>query len=443
MTNMITKEQENNDISIKLHEFFDVYFIYINDKNDQNLNKLKDNPYVKTTIREFYDDTHRDNPSLLVFDKISNNRAIFKRLNTLGSSWNIFYDMSEGSEYDKDGGYSSIITNNNVPDSGNKTRTTNQKDRIISIDSYQGVVSQEVKVILQNTDNKIINIWYAKGENSILSNFAAREFTYDNRVYKSVEHAYQTLKSGEFNEEAYNRPFDFVGTKRNAPKNTNIAISSSLMKSLMRASFEQNAEAKQKLLDTGNAALTHKGGSDIFWEKEFPKLLTEIRQELSNNAEKAKIKTKSGYSDLGKGTAEGDSKDKAMRDLAKSVIVELVSLKPSSSLTSFKVIDPFSEPKIGTNSFIGGTNKILMLARNGELKNKPLNIETKQKIKEAYDKGYEFVVGDMPGVDTQFIEYLLDIGAEFTNYHARENSRINIIKTPNQKEDNFDCKTKK
>lgn len=55
MTNMITKEQENNDISIKLHEFFDVYFIYINDKNDQNLNKLKDKITENKIILEKYD----------------------------------------------------------------------------------------------------------------------------------------------------------------------------------------------------------------------------------------------------------------------------------------------------------------------------------------------------------------------------------------------------
>ena len=42
------------------------------------------------------------------------------------------------------------------------------------------------------------------------------------------------------------------------------------------------------------------------------------------------FKFKGGYANVGKGTPEGDGKDKAMRQIADSAIVELTSNKPSS-----------------------------------------------------------------------------------------------------------------
>lgn len=129
---------------------------------------------------------------------------------------------------------------------------------------------------------------------------------------------------------------------------------------------------------------------------------------------------KFGFIDKGKGTARGDGKDIAMREYVGNggVIVELSSLKPSSSLTSFKEIEPFGTPKVGTNAFVGGTSKRMMLARNGEFSGKPLKAETKEAIAKAHEEGFEFVVGDMPGVDSPFIDYLLELGATFTVYHT-------------------------
>lgn len=129
---------------------------------------------------------------------------------------------------------------------------------------------------------------------------------------------------------------------------------------------------------------------------------------------------KGGFEDVGKGTPQGDGKDIAMRRYALNggVIVELSSLNPSSSLTSFNTIEPFGNPKVGTNAFIGGTTKRIVLARNKEFSGKPLNSETKEAIAKAYNQGYEFVVGDMPNVDSQFIDYLQEIGAKFTIYHT-------------------------
>lgn len=55
--------------------------------------------------------------------------------------------------------------------------------------------------------------------------------------------------------------------------------SSKIMKALIKASFEQNPQAAQRLLDTGNATLTHNQDKSK-WKTEFPRLLMEVRDEL-------------------------------------------------------------------------------------------------------------------------------------------------------------------
>ena len=58
------------------------------------------------------------------------------------------------------------------------------------------------------------------------------------------------------------------------------ANSSRIMKELLKQSFEQNPDALAKLLATGNATLTHTQ-DNTKWKIEFPKLLMEVRNELS------------------------------------------------------------------------------------------------------------------------------------------------------------------
>ena len=57
--------------------------------------------------------------------------------------------------------------------------------------------------------------------------------------------------------------------------------SSGVMKQLILESFKQNPDAAKRLIETGNAELTHKQDRGK-WGKEFPKILTEIRSELQN-----------------------------------------------------------------------------------------------------------------------------------------------------------------
>ena len=56
-------------------------------------------------------------------------------------------------------------------------------------------------------------------------------------------------------------------------------FSSQIMKELIKASFEQNSQALQRLLATGNATLTHTQDKGK-WGTEFPRLLMEVREEL-------------------------------------------------------------------------------------------------------------------------------------------------------------------
>jgi len=128
---------------------------------------------------------------------------------------------------------------------------------------------------------------------------------------------------------------------------------------------------------------------------------------------KSEIQFKGGFENIGKGTPAGDGKDKAMRKVADGFIGEIAK-QNSSSATSKKVIE---NKKITTP-------KVIMLARNYEFRNKELKDNTKNQILKANQNGAEFVVGDMPNVDSQFIKYLKEIGAKFTIYHTGKQSRI-------------------
>lgn len=162
---------------------------------------------------------------------------------------------------------------------------------------------------------------------------------------------------------------------------------------------------------------------------------------------------KGGFEQKGKGTPEGDGKDKAMRIIANSFIGEEDGAKSQSSTrTSAETINELESNNNNienvaslkqykvqgyTNTLIvdnytNTINSVVMLARNGSLKNIPLRKPTKEAILNANNNGAEFIVGDMPGVDSQFIEYLQEIGAKFTVYHTGSTPRIKISESSTQ-----------
>lgn len=64
-------------------------------------------------------------------------------------------------------------------------------------------------------------------------------------------------------------------------------VSEDVMKAAMTASFEQNEQALQNLLNTGNATLTHKKGGQ--WSKMMPQLLMEVRSELKQKYSQSSV----------------------------------------------------------------------------------------------------------------------------------------------------------
>lgn len=126
-----------------------------------------------------------------------------------------------------------------------------------------------------------INVWYGSGENRDLSNLTYRPFVVKGYTFISVEHAYQSLKGGRFDAVTYGK-YRKEGTKyvgRFGVK-TDDDYNIKLMKFLIKRSFESNPEALSKLLSTGNTPITHDQDRGI-WKVTFPRLLMEIRKELS------------------------------------------------------------------------------------------------------------------------------------------------------------------
>lgn len=192
-----------------------------------------------------------------------------------------------------------------------------------------------IKAVYQKTFNNAptsstVNIYAGTGENADLSNFAIRPFTHhfnDGSVkeFQSVEQAFQYIKASKFADTRSNdgntRPSgksiqaEIMGTTAGSQlrslgrqiKNLNVQAwdrsSSFVMKQLLRESFEQNPQALQRLLDTGNATLTHVQDNSK-WGKEFPKLLMEVREELRKKQDSYKVKNdqdiKDDLKELGK-----------------------------------------------------------------------------------------------------------------------------------------------
>ena len=147
---------------------------------------------------------------------------------------------------------------------------------------------------------KYLNIYAGTNENSHLSNFAIRPFVLDvfgnNERFNSVEQYFQYSKWGYVkdelghNEEVAEKIMDTKSPSKAKAlgrtfKDLDIqrwnANSSAIMKRGLLESFKQNPEALEQLLNTKDSILTHNPDKGK-WGKEFPKLLMEVRKELSS-----------------------------------------------------------------------------------------------------------------------------------------------------------------
>lgn len=124
------------------------------------------------------------------------------------------------------------------------------------------------------------NIWYADGENSVLSNLHHREFKYKGKQYLSVEHAYQSNKSGRFDQKTYDK-YTVAGVKIPGTLGTLTKDdwNMKLMQKLITASFKADTFAAEALLATGDAELTHRQDKGV-WQTAFPEMLANTREHL-------------------------------------------------------------------------------------------------------------------------------------------------------------------
>ena len=253
----------------------------------------------------------------------------------LNEAWQLEYEFSEDQEspvqlegsaaFKYDGQQRQGILAKTAVDAirlGERTAATYyESDR--NIDYWrQAKVGDRIK-FKDGQKSETINIFYGNNENSDLSNFAERPFKlnveetdyyfnvhllkhYDiNKkvllapystypTFKTVEGAFQALKllyQDQLSEKEMNDLLIKLANASGAEArklgrsikglNTNDwdRDSSVIMKELIKASFQQNPDALNKLLNTEDAVLTHTQDKSK-WGDKFPKLLMEVRAEL-------------------------------------------------------------------------------------------------------------------------------------------------------------------
>lgn len=191
----------------------------------------------------------------------------------------------------------------------------------------QSQASTSVTSSTTQTNDRPVNIYFGSGENINLSNFAIRPFVYTfedgtQKTFQSVEQAFHYIKGALFAKQDANSTIlnDIMNTTsgpelRRLGRNIKEldvtkwdANSSDVMKQLLKESFEQNPQSAQKLLDTGNATLTH-NQDESKWKTEFPRLLMEVRDELrkSQNVSSQDNTTQNDNSDQSQSSTHVDT----------------------------------------------------------------------------------------------------------------------------------------
>ena len=212
-----------------------------------------------------------------------------------------------------------------------------------------------------------MDIWWGSGEkdpnrqNAELSNFAKREFDFETSLddiphFTSVEQAFQYHKLiemyDEMDEDTFNEWEDKIlnadGAEarrlgRRIPMSMGARArwdekSSEIMKELLKASFEQNEEARKKLFETGNATLTHNFGTGK-WKTEFPRLLMEVRDELREEyAEQAPYEV-STSSEVDESQAETPQETETTQNVETRIPVSLPNFANVTGIQDDMVVD--------------------------------------------------------------------------------------------------------
>ena len=230
--------------------------------------------------------------------------------------------------------------------------------------SQSAITSQETPVPSSDTE---MDIWWGSGEkdpnrqNAELSNFARREFDFETSLddiphFTSVEQAFQYHKLiemyDEMDEDTFNEWEDKILNAdaaearrlgRRIPMSMGARArwdekSSDIMKELLKASFEQNEEARKKLFETGNATLTHNYGTGK-WKTEFPRLLMEVRDELREEyAEQAPYEV-STSSEVDESQAETPQETETTQNVETRIPVSLPNFANVTGIQDDMVVD--------------------------------------------------------------------------------------------------------
>lgn len=164
---------------------------------------------------------------------------------------------------------------------------TLSRDEIEELAANQSQTYQrlsEAKEGLREEVPQTLNIWAGTNENTLLSNLAPSLLVIDGFSYESVEHAYQTLKSGKINAKAYswaekNRAAFKTGQKVQSDRVLGPADTSKnilLMEKLLKERYQQDTSFHQALDATRGKVLTHEQDQGV-WRIEFPRILMKIR----------------------------------------------------------------------------------------------------------------------------------------------------------------------
>jgi ribA/ribD-fused uncharacterized protein len=141
-----------------------------------------------------------------------------------------------------------------------------------------------------------IEILEFKDEYEFLSNFYYSPFTYKDKKYSTVEHAYQSFKT--LDERQRNRIWLAESPNRAKRLGRQVDVREDwediklgLMLDLVRAKFQQNPKLAQRLIGTGNANLVEGNNwGDTYWgacqgwgENHLGKILMQVRDEMQED----------------------------------------------------------------------------------------------------------------------------------------------------------------
>lgn len=233
----------------------------------------------------YFDNSKKGKNSYVLFENDGTNRYI--RLPLLGYRGFLETNINTGDSINESIYFKNPVTTNK-PMSGKeymemlkKSEMTEQELKI-----YNDNLALKAGIDIDMTPNKI-NVYWGQAESEtstkILSNLAPRKFVYQGKEYGSVEHAYQSLKSGQFDQDTYNKYIKAggYGTKIRG-KSVNKGFDNlQLMKDLVVESFKQNpnSESSKKLLQYSE--FTHNTNEII--DKAFLEGLYLAQKELLNN----------------------------------------------------------------------------------------------------------------------------------------------------------------